>query len=702
MRPKVERYYEFDNFRVDLLEKTLLYDGEPVSITPKVFDALEILLENAGHLLEKHELMEMIWPDRFVEEGNLTSTIKMLRKALSDDASEPRFIETVPRRGYRFIATVQRNLPVAGLDAAAASAPIGLRWSRRSIGLTLVATTLLLCTLVFGIRLISDRAPEMRLAPGILSEPFQSEKLSGLGKLRYADLSPDGKLVAFVNETGGKYGVWLRKLDTAESIQLVAPTNDNYIGIAFSSDGNSVYFVRTTFAPPARSGVFVIPLLGGIPKQILGQTEGWISLSPDGRLISFVRCEHRDDDFCSLFVADIDGQNQRKIVSRVSPIRIGDNHFSPDGRSIAFASGQSWNGGNDFRLANIVLETGAETAISGRSFFDIKSFRWLPNSKSILLAAMENLDQQSSIFRVMTATGETERLTRDAASYSEISLDKIADRMIAVQKTNTFQLFLSSGGITRILAPAREVVFAPDGKIIYSADDNDIWSINPDGTGQRQLTNNTFKDFSPRVSPDSHSIYFASNRTGTNQVWRMSADGSNPIQLTRTEGGYPVFVSPDEKWIYYESGLHQTLWRVSADGLDEREVVMEKMFRPTISPDGKYVAYFFRDREKDNRMKIAVLTTVDRNIVKILDLVDEQSRPVKIDWSKDNLTLNYVTNNGVKNSLWSQSLDAAAPQFVADLGDMEVEDFSLSLDGNSVAYTRGEWLNDAVLIGGLK
>ena len=101
-------------------------------------------------------------------------------------------------------------------------------------------------------------------------------------------------------------------------------------------------------------------------------------------------------------------------------------------------------------------------------------------------------------------------------------------------------------------------------------------------------------------------------------------------------------------------------------------------------------------------MKIAVLTTVDRNIVKILDLVDEQSRPVKIDWSKDNLTLNYVTNNGVKNSLWSQSLDAAAPQFVADLGDMEVEDFSLSLDGNSVAYTRGEWLNDAVLIGGLK
>ncbi|MBK9766089.1 MAG: PD40 domain-containing protein [Chloracidobacterium sp.] len=306
----------------------------------------------------------------------------MLRKALSDDASEPRFIETVPRRGYRFIATVQRNLPVAGLDAAAASAPIGLRWSRRSIGLTLVATTLLLCTLVFGIRLISDRAPEMRLAPGILSEPFQSEKLSGLGKLRYADLSPDGKLVAFVNETGGKYGVWLRKLDTAESIQLVAPTNDNYIGIAFSSDGNSVYFVRTTFAPPARPGVFVIPLLGGIPKQILGQTEGWISLSPDGRLISFVRCEHRDDDFCSLFVADIDGQNQRKIVSRVSPIRIGDNHFSPDGRSIAFASGQSWNGGNDFRLANIVLETGAETAISGRSFFDIKSFRWLPNSKA--------------------------------------------------------------------------------------------------------------------------------------------------------------------------------------------------------------------------------------------------------------------------------------------------------------------------------
>src|SRR5215467_8430383 len=103
------RIYEFGEFRLDPAAKTLSCRNEPVALTPKVFDTLQFLVENAGRLLEKDELMQTLWQDRFVEESNLTFNIKVLRRALHDDAQRPQFIETVPRRGYRFIAEVKTN-----------------------------------------------------------------------------------------------------------------------------------------------------------------------------------------------------------------------------------------------------------------------------------------------------------------------------------------------------------------------------------------------------------------------------------------------------------------------------------------------------------------------------------------------------------------------------------------------------------------
>lgn len=99
--------YVFGDFRLDLAEKVLLQNGKAVPLTPKVFETLQFFVENAGHLIKKDELMQRLWQDRFVEESNLTFNIKMLRKALGDSASKPKFIETVQRRGYRFIAETQ-------------------------------------------------------------------------------------------------------------------------------------------------------------------------------------------------------------------------------------------------------------------------------------------------------------------------------------------------------------------------------------------------------------------------------------------------------------------------------------------------------------------------------------------------------------------------------------------------------------------
>src|SRR5512143_2777597 len=100
--------YEFGPFRVDATKRLLLRDGEPVPLTPKSFDILLALVETGGEVFGKDDLMKRIWPDSFVEEGNLTYNISMLRKALGEKASEHQYIVTIPGRGYQFSATVRK------------------------------------------------------------------------------------------------------------------------------------------------------------------------------------------------------------------------------------------------------------------------------------------------------------------------------------------------------------------------------------------------------------------------------------------------------------------------------------------------------------------------------------------------------------------------------------------------------------------
>src|SRR5215470_5022150 len=100
--------YEFGPFRLDPAEKTLSKDGESVALTPKAFDTLLILIEKSGRLVEKEELMKQLWPDTFVEENSLSQNIYLVRKALGEESQGARYIETVPRRGYRFTAPVRQ------------------------------------------------------------------------------------------------------------------------------------------------------------------------------------------------------------------------------------------------------------------------------------------------------------------------------------------------------------------------------------------------------------------------------------------------------------------------------------------------------------------------------------------------------------------------------------------------------------------
>src|SRR5438876_3496868 len=171
----INHFHRFGEFTVDGDQKVLLRNDSPLPLAPKVFDTLLILVDNGGRIVEKEELMNRLWPDTFVEEANLTFNIQQLRKALGDNARRPRFIETVARRGYRFIAEVRENsVPVAAKPEFSKTSQDLPLPAKRSY-LPIAALAILVAGLIAIASWFASRYAASSRSASILSTPFKSE-----------------------------------------------------------------------------------------------------------------------------------------------------------------------------------------------------------------------------------------------------------------------------------------------------------------------------------------------------------------------------------------------------------------------------------------------------------------------------------------------------------------------------------------------
>ncbi|MGD9590456.1 MAG: winged helix-turn-helix domain-containing protein [Pyrinomonadaceae bacterium] len=718
--------FEFDEYRLDLGEKLLKQGEAVIPLTPKVFETLQVLVENAGRLVEKDQLMQEIWQDRFVEESNLTYNIKMLRKALGDSAAEPRFIETVPRRGYRFIAEVRHRVSENGsIDSSVPAAdPVDPPASQEPIDTAILPSRstkllrtvmVLLCVGVFASGVWFVSSTDRRTDHPVLSEVFSLENLSSSGRTRNAVISPDGKTIAYTNGVGtDPQSVWIRQLETSNNIQIIPPSNEFYYHLTFSPDGNFLYFVRGAKPGnvPGQYTLYRISVFGGITTKIVDEVQGDISLSPDGNRVSFVRCQWRDEEWCSLWIAEAaDGSSERKLASRRSPFRIGDNRISPDGRKIVFGVGQSRTGANEFGLAMVDIESGAESEPTPDKYFDIRNQVWLPDQSGMLITAQRLPDKHFRIWQLTMKTGKTVPLTRDSEDYWGLSLDNAAAQLVATQRRPDFQLHIyRADDLTRVrqvFADAATVRFAQDGTLLVAAGrpgNVDLWGVDPEGGTERQLTNDPTDDLNAVFSPADPEIYFASNRSGETHVWKMKADGSDQTKITRNEGGYPLAVSPDGRWLYYHSGLRRTLMRVSLK--DGREELIVDKLRPifAVSQDCEKAA--FVDDQGDQAI-LTVVSLPDGAYLSSYTLGTSKDQLSAIEWSSDGRKLFYVVRgqNDGSETVWVQPLGKNEARMIADLPDHGLRNsssFAISPDGMTFAVIQGNWTLDAVLIKGLK
>jgi Tol biopolymer transport system component len=225
--------------------------------------------------------------------------------------------------------------------------------------------------------------------------------------------------------------------------------------------------------------------------------------------------------------------------------------------------------------------------------------------------------------------------------------------------------------------------------------------MDADGGNRRQLTSNSGQNSNPVVSLDGRRIVFASNRSGARNIWRMDLDGNNPLQLTSGTGEAFPSISPDSKWVFYTSS-HEGIprvWKVSIDGGSPLQVAKPPSVAPSVSPDGKLLAYLFPEAADPlgPPNHIAIIPIEGGEPIKTFKYEVGRVNTPFTQWSLDGKSIMYAVSGNVTN-IWSQPLDGGPPKQVTDFKDSLMTGFAWSADRKKFAATRGKLLRDAVLI----
>jgi DNA-binding winged helix-turn-helix (wHTH) protein/Tol biopolymer transport system component len=694
MDKKLKPLYEFGPFQLDTDERLLLRAGEVVSLTPKAFDLLLVLVEQPGHLLEKETLLKAVWPDSFVEENNLADNISKLRKALNDGENGQKFIETLPKRGYRFLAEVREQngssaasavtqLPTTPTltvvngaatpsEQVAAALPFSEKSAKNALSRgrnnTLRRRSLLVC----GVLIIAAAIPIYLSLKSRWQIPKVTRytQVTSDGRSKRDAVVTDGARVYFSEQLGGQIVLAQVSSVSGETVPF-QPQLSNANLLAISPDRSKLLIGRFEASAP-ECPLWVVPVTGGSPYRlgdVLAHAATWTA---DGEWITYANGG-------DLFQVMNDGSGTRKLLGVTG--RIQWPRWSPDGNRVRFT----------VLDAKTMLPKLWEAAADGANPHPLLPDwntpegeccgNWSADGKYFVFESVRNrvsdiwvLSEDSGLFA--RARPEPVRLTFGPMNFHAPVLSADGSRIFVIGKQHRGELIRYDAKIQQFVRhlsglSAEGLNFSTDGEWVsyMTYPEGDLWRSKVDGSQRLQLSFSPLRARNARWSPDGKRLAFQAQLPGKPwKIYLVSKDGGSPQQLmTKEQEESGPCWSPDGNSLLFDARTTAPRMR-ALYLLDLRKNQVSplpggmKMFAPRWSPDGRYIVAQPLDSQK---IMLFDFTTQEWG-----ELV--QGPAGTLTWSRDSKYVYFTVQFGNEPGIKRARISDRKVEWVADLKELRL------------------------------
>ncbi|MEP6925525.1 MAG: protein kinase [Pyrinomonadaceae bacterium] len=701
---------------VSILEREPLSLAQLAPVAPRELDAI-IKRCLTKDLDSRYQNAEELGRDlrNLQQQTELSGEATQLLSGENKDGKIP-FSPNVARRYHPAGLSVTQKQPT-GLKTKKGFSAHWIQFGR----LHSILTVVLLCFLI-GIFAVYNQPNGLHhmnsLWSNNLSKSFQLDKINRLttsGNVRYANVSPDGKYVAYVIQEADQQSLWIRQT-TAPPSKMIFPSSGNfYKGLTFSPDSNFIYFVLHEKSK-GMGVLYAVSTLGGDPRKILEDVDSPITFSPDGKNFAFVRgFDINEGRAAALMIANLDGSSEKRIAVRNEPDSYSREGlaWSPDGKSmIVGVTHVSETASKYMYLAEVRVTDGNESRFSSNQWQKIGRLAWAGSNITVTITELNASNSQ--IVQISYPDGTAvQSITKDLNDYRNLSATNDGNSLVAVQTDFRSHIWTASPAnfnqmkrITPGSGRFYQTSWTPDGQIIYVSEDSgnqNIWTMAVDGSRAKQLTVDPAADCYPVVSPDNQYIVFSSNRGGgAFHLYRMNRDGSNPVQLTYGNDDQYSQISSDSRFVYYTASNSgkDYLSKISIDGGVSAPVINQQSSLGAISPDGKWIVCLFLNEQTNSKWQFGVLSVDDGKLVKVLDIpTDGQWQVVK--WMRDEQRVSYINAHDDLSDLWQYSLAADLPKPITHSNSSDqIFYYDWSPKDKSLVCLRGSITNDIVFLTG--
>jgi len=587
---------QFDVFEVEPSIGQLTKQNRRVKVQDLPFRLLVALLEQRGEIVTREQLRERLWGDTVVDfEDGLHTAIRKLRDALDDSAANPRFIETIPRRGYRFLAPITTSTK-SNDGRALEPDPSGIRGAFHGSPEVAAANRFIphaiwiacAAALVTGllITFLYTKSASQNSAADVL--PITSYR----GVQRSPALSPDGTQIAFTWDggSGDNLDLYVQNIDGSGRVRL---TSDQA-----PPDGTTIAFIRN-------DEVILIPAIGG-PQHTITKAAGYgLAWSADSQKLAFADRESPRGPL-AIFLMPVNSKVRRRVTTPALSETDSWPAFSPDGHHLAFVRGTT----TMTYICRVSTEGGVPTrvATAGRP---LQGLIWSPDGEYLLLATGR---QAPGLLAVRANAVDSTQLERIHIAGSDVYEPSMITRgtgreidLAYAHETSNWDVWgvaIGSGRASPMPLAASSRAdqapsFSPDGKRLAfnsaRSGFEEIWVSLADGSQPLQLTHfNSGLASSPRWSPDGQSIVFDATINNNRDIYVIRSDGGQPVRMTReiSAEAQPSW-SRNGQWIYFMSDRSgsQQIWKMPAGGGQLLQVTQNGGYQAFESTDGHAVYY---------------------------------------------------------------------------------------------------------------